>query len=156
MPVKFNTVEELIYALINEIGLSIYNDELYDQENYTKINMEGKSIKCSIDTSHPVYGSEYSIVLDPINNMNLMTLLMSYYFGKEEASGNFTVLSYNFNDNGLSGPHNQSSIRVKMVGNNIVESRYYYNRCLKFSDIILRLGGYNPDLSNFDQIMEIR
>lgn len=154
MPVMFNSVEELIYALINEIGLSIYNEELYDQDNYTKINVEGKSIKCSVDPTHPVYNSEYSIVLDPINNTNLMTLMMSYYFNKEEASGNFRVLSYNFNDNGIRGPQNQSNIRVKMTGNQTVESKYYFNRCLKFADIILRLGGYNPDLSNFDQVVE--
>ena len=45
----YNTKEDLIYALINEIGLSINeNNSLFDQDNGQLIYFGGKEIKCSI------------------------------------------------------------------------------------------------------------
>lgn len=158
----FNTVEELTYAIINELGFMIGHDNLlYEQSTRNIINIEGKNLKCTLDRiNNPVFESEYNMVFDPISNLKLMTLIMEHYFKKEEEEGNFYVSTYSIEEIEKRGP---SYIRATM--NNRPTSPYnncttgaseymigkaYYNKCLSICDIILRFGGFDPDLSNLD------
>lgn len=150
----YNTVYELTYALINEIGLSTSQDgALFDQDTHNQLAVGGKYIKCSIDPRRPAYPSDMSIVLDPLNDIRTMIFIMSYYFSKEEMMNNRKILTYAFQESFTSKL--KTNVIVKIEGQGSVESRFYYNKCLKICDIILRLGGYDDlDLSNFDQIPE--
>lgn len=150
----YNTKEDLIFALLNEIGLSIDNDNnLIDQDNNgQRIYFGGKLIKCSIDPNKPVYNSEVSTVFDPVDNMKLMTTILAYYLEKERVLGEYYPITYSFNDRDKLGP-SSISVKIQTGDNNIIEvtSNLYYNKCLKISDVILRMGGQYCDLSNFDQ-----
>ena len=155
MPIRFNTIEDLTFALMNEIGLSIssYPEEvIYDQDTMLILSCGNKKIKASIDPARPVFASEYTIIFDPLN-FKLMTYFFSYYTSKEESVGNFKVSAFGYQDNGLKGPDYKSNIRIKFAGGDTLESGYYNNNALKICDAILRMGGMIPDLSNFDKVM---
>ena len=148
----YNTKEDLIYALINEIGLSINeNNSLFDQDNGQLIYFGGKEIKCSINPSNPVYASEIATVLDPFNDIKLMTTILAYYLEKERMMSDIYPITYSFNDRDKLGPSNMSVKIQTSNGMEEVTSNFYYNKCLKISDIILRMGGQFCDLSNFDE-----
>lgn len=153
MPVRYNTVEDLIYALLMEIGLAIKSPEeiLYDQDTMLVLTCGNKQIKASIDPNRPVFASQFTTLFDPMN-FRIMNFFLSYYISKEESVGNFKVTAYSYHDNGLKGPDSKSNIRVKFLDGSVIESGYYNNKALKICDIILRMGGMNPDLSNFDMI----
>ncbi len=166
MPIIFNTLEELNFALINELGLSIGPDYvLNDQDTFNPITSEGKTIKCSIDPNHPVYQSDNSLVLNPIDiqNTRLMTTMMGFYFEKEKINNGIYVNTFYFTDSKVDAPKKGKN---EIVSSNItvtyqdhtgtvynMTSRSYMNRVLKFADIILRMGGMDVDLSNFDQVI---
>lgn len=154
MPIRFNTIEELTYALLNEIGLSLTPDGIiYDQDTKNAITCANKQIKASINPTKPVYQSEFTVVFDPLN-FKIMNYFLSYYFNKEENLGEFKINAFGFLDNGLKGQDCKTNIRVKFAGGGVLESKYYNNKALKICDIILRLGGYDPDLYNFDKVIE--
>ena len=148
----YNTKEDLIYALINEIGLSIdENNSLFDQDNGQPIYFGGREIKCSINPANPVYSSEIATLFDPINDFKLMTTILAYYLEKERVMGESYPITYSFNDRDKQGPSNMSVKIQTSNGMGEVTSNFYYNKCLKISDIILRMGGQFCDLSNFDE-----
>ena len=151
----YNTIQDLIFALLNEIGLSIDRDNvLIDQDNGgQRIYFGGKLIKCSVDPNNPVYSSDVAVVFDPINDMKLMTTILAYYLEKERVLGESYPIAYSFNDRDKQGPSNMI-VKIQTSENGITEvvSNFYYNRCLKISDIILRMGGHYCDLSNFDEM----
>ena len=149
----YNTKEDLIYALINEIGLSINtNNSLFDQDTGQVIYFGGKEIKCSINPNVTVYPSDVSVVFDPINDIRLMTTILGYYFEKERVMGDYYPITYSFNDRDKRKPSNiMVKLQTKDKGIIEINSNYYYNKCLKISDIILRMGEQYCDLSNFDQ-----
>ena len=148
----YNTKEDLIYALINEIGLSINNNNsLFDQDNGQLIYFGGREIKCSIDPRNPVYNSEISTIFDPLDDIKLMTTILAYYLEKERVMGDIYPITYSFNDRDKQGPSNMSVKIQTRNGMEEVTSNFYYNKCLKISDIILRMGGQFCDLSNFDE-----
>lgn len=154
MPTRYNTIEDLTYAILNEIGLSIGQDGfLYDQDTRAVLTCGNKQIKASINPAQPVFPSEYTVVFDPFN-FKIMNYFMSYYANKEESAGNFRINAFSYQDNGLRGQDNRTGIRVKFAGGQTIESYYYRNKALKFCDIILRLGGMNPDLTNLDVVNE--
>ena len=150
MAIIFNSKYDLIYALINEIGLSINeNRDLYDQDSMIMIKYGNKPIKCSIDPNRPVYVTNQNSILDPISDGRIMNMFLSYYLEKERAYGNInSILFYSNEPDGRKGP---SSITIKADSGEIT-SRLYNNKCLKFADIILRIGGQDVDLSNFDSL----
>lgn len=151
----YNTKEDLIFALINEIGLSINsNNVLYDQDTHNIIYFGGKEIKCSIDPDKPVYKSEVAVVFDPIDDIKLMTTILGYYLEKERVLGETYPITYLTSQNKGKGlqPSN-ITVRLQTPDQGIIQvsSNFYYNKCLKIADIILRMGGQYCDLSNFDQ-----
>ena len=148
----YNTKEDLIYALINEIGLSINeNNSLFDQDNGQLIYFGGKEIKCSVNPLYPVYASEVATVFDPFDDIKLMTTILAYYLEKERLMGDIYPITYSFNDRDRLGPSNMSVKIQTANGMEEVTSNFYYNKCLKISDTILRMGGQFCDLSNFDE-----
>ena len=103
----YNTKEDLIYALINEIGLSINeNNSLFDQDSGQLIYFGGKEIKCSVNPSAPVYTSEIATIFDPINDMKLMTTILAYYLEKERVLGDIYPITYSFNKKNIHKHHN--------------------------------------------------
>ena len=150
----YNTKEDLIFALLNEIGLSIDNNNtLIDQDNNgERIYFGGKLIKCSLDPNRPVYNSEIAIVFDPVDDIRLMTTILAYYLEKERVLGESYPIAYGFNNKDKQGP-STISVKIQTHDRGIIEvtSNLYYNKCLVISDVILRMGGQYSDLSNFDQ-----
>ena len=157
-----NKLEDLVFALINEIGLVILpNGVVMDDDNGIEIRYEGKSIIASINPNRPAIPTDMFVIFDPVFDGRLMNIMMGYYLQKSAYMGTFNADSfyeeveetpfYAKNDNIRT---RRSRIAVVASTNGVRKtyySNYYYQKGLKFSDIILKLGGYSDiDLSKFD------
>lgn len=161
MPI--NSLEDLVFALLNEIGLGISPDgTVYDQDTGIEIMFNNKHIKASIDPNNPAIPSDVYIIFDPIWDAKFMSVMLGYYLSKEEAYGNIqsavvsedieNIPAYNKD---LDIKTRRSRVYVALTGNQKISSLYYYQRGLKYSDLILRMGNHPfADLSKFDSIPE--
>lgn len=160
MPI--NSLEDLVFSILNEIGLAITPDGLvYDQDNMTILKCGGYQIKASVDPRNPAITTDIYLALDPVFDNKLMQMLLGYYLAKQEFEGNIVapvisdytedIPSYNDFDNLRS---KRTSLTV--ISNGITKtSLLYYQKGLKFSDMILRLGGNDfVDLRKFDSLPE--
>ena len=161
MPI--NSLEDLIFALLNEIGLGIGLDgNVYDQDTGIELMCNGKHIKASIDPKNPAIPSDLYIIFDPVWDAKFMGIILGYYLAKEEAYGNIQspVLSEDIENipvynKDLDIKTRRSRVYVALAGDIKISSMYYYQRGLKYSDLILRMGNHPyADLSKFDSIPE--
>ena len=92
----------------------------------------------------------------------MMQYMLGYYLSKEEQAGNISPLSVSEYSSEIPFYNKEDWIRSKMNGVTVVcnggikyISDLYFQKGLKFSDIILRIGG-NPycSLSKFDSLPE--
>lgn len=158
-----NILEDLVFHLINEIGIGINtNGFIYDQDNGQEIYYQGKQIKASIDPRNPALENDLYGLFDPVFDGKFMAMMLGYYLKKSEAQGLIEPISmteqiaeipyYNYLN-----PIKTRKTRVVVLCENHREynSNFYYQKGLKYSDMILRIGGnYNIDLSKFDSIPE--
>ena len=159
---QINTLEDLVYALLNEIGLELDDYGIvHDSDSGAILSFNGRQIKASIDPNNPAIPTDLFVILDPVFDNKVMSFLLGYYLQKEQAYGNLNPLGmteelepiqyYNKDDNIKT---KRSRITISLLGGEKVSSIFYYQRGLKYSDIILRLGGQQPDLHLFDSIPE--
>lgn len=166
LPAQFGfirTLEDLVFALINEIGLGIDQTGLvYDADNGQPLLLNGRQIRASVDANHPIYPNDMYIVLDPVFDNKVMSFLFGYYLKKEEAMGDLNPLSISedfepipFYNKGEGIKTRKSRVSVVLLSKPIISSLYYYQKGLKYTDLILRLGGRTDiDLRLFDSLPE--
>jgi hypothetical protein len=161
---EINYLEDLTYALFKEIGLGINEyGFVYDQDTGNVLTYEGKQVKASVDPNHPALANDVYAIFDPVFDNKFMMMMLGYYLKKEEAMGNLDPLSFSeqvadvpqYNQN---NPVKSRKTRITVICSNRVEynSAYYYQKGLKYSDIILRIGkhpGCNC-LWKFDSVPE--
>lgn len=161
MPI--NTLEDLVYALLNEMGLGITPDGfLFDQDTYNIIQCGGYKIKASVDKYNPAISTDIYMAFDPVFDNKLMQYMLGYYLSKEENEGNISPLSVSEYSSEIPIYLREDYMRSKMNGVTVVcnggvkyVSELYFQKGLKFSDVILRIGG-NPycSLHKFDSMPE--
>ena len=161
MPIR--SLEDLVFALISEIGLGInQNGILYDQDNGIEIMYNGKHIRASVDANNPAIPSDIYAIFDPIWDNKFMNTMLGYYLAKEEAYGNIwspvvseeieSLQYYNKEDNIKT---RRSRVYVSLGNNNKISSCFYFQKGLKYSDLILRIANHPyADLTKFDSIPE--
>lgn len=157
----FRSIEDLVFALINEIGLGIdQNGIVYDADNGQPILLNGRQIRASVDINRPIFPNDMYIVLDPVFDNKVMGFIFGYYLKKEEAMGNIDPLNISedfepipfYNKGDIKT--RKSRVSVTLLNKGSVSSLYYYQKGLKYSDLILRLGGRDIDLRMFDSLPE--
>ena len=161
MPI--NSLEDLVYALLNEIGLGITPEGfLYDPDTNQVLQFGGKQIRTSINKASPAISTDLYAAFDPIFDNRFMGMMLGYYLHKEECNGNISPLSIFETIQETKPYETDDHIHSKKTFATVVcEGGYRYTSCsyyqkgLKYSDIILRIGG-NPycDLTKFDSIPE--
>ncbi len=161
--VQLNTVEDLVYHLLNEIGLGI-NEQgfVYDQSTEKEILFQGKQIKASINPLYPAIPNDLYSIFDPVFDGKFMSMMLGYYLKKCEANGDLNPLSIADQTldpapHMIANPVKTKKTRVAVICEPRKEyvSEYYYQKGLKYSDMILRLGGLSIcNLWMFDSIPE--
>lgn len=162
MPVNINTLEDLVFALINEIGLGIgHNGIIYDTDTGIELRCNGKFIIASIDPTKPAIPSDIYILFDPVFDGKLMNIILAYYLEKSRNMGILESLTFSEEMEEVPKYAKEDTIKSKRTRicvasrNRRYFSKFYYQRGLKFSEMILDLAGYqNIDLSRFDSIPE--
>ncbi len=152
--VGFSNLGELYYDLFMEIGLSIKDQYLYDQDTQAPIMFKDKYIKASIDNT-VIYAGRNDIIFDPQHNYSLMEKLFCYYLDKCQHSDDGDILGgyiAHYIDDDIN--KEKQRVTVKTMQRGLIESEFYYNIYLAYIDCIFKIGGYNPDLTAFDIIPE--
>ena len=160
----FNTI------IMQEVGLDV--DErgyIIDQDNGNKLQFKGKYIKSS---DAPIGRND--VKFDPLNNVNMMGNIFSYFTNKiteeegryvdifyqnqpeKNAPGSMTVKIHNrvFDDECCEfiedGPVSSADVEI-------IESKKYVNTALQYADLILNISGDTmTDLSEFDKKEEAK
>lgn len=145
----FNTRKELEIMVLNAIGLYNKNGILFDQDFNVPLLFEGRSIRIINDTGI-IHRTD--IRFDIFNNKKLCEFLLKVLFVKEQEENDIYIQTYyevpNRRDPG------KTSLEI-IIDKEKMRTKYYYNECLKYIDMILRVTSFNDiDLSNFDIIEE--
>lgn len=160
--IQANTLEELVFHLLNEIGLGINsNGFVYDQDTNQELFYDGKQIKASIDPRFPALANDTYGLFDPVFDGKFMSKMLGYYLKKSEAQEIINPVSVTEQIQKVPfyahlNPTRTRRTRVVVMCENQYEydSEFYYQKGLKFSDMILRLGGNPIDLWRFDSVPE--
>lgn len=144
---EIETEVEVGKAILNEIGIGIAPDNsLYDQDSQLPVQFQGKNIKYSSTNPDQIYLGEGDVLFDPIHNLRMITTMLSTYIDKEEEQGKEVISMYDdYNRENRTTSHS-----IKFAGGEVVESKYYKNKCLAICDNILTMANANCDLSKFD------
>lgn len=129
----------VIKKIMNEIGLDL-NSEGYisDQDYNNMVVMEGKLLKYSFETPVPI-NRNIELYFDPLNNLQLMSNLFSYYLKKLEIYEDvyfpiyFSVKNDQF----------QNAIVVKNEMHSI-QTSFYNNITLAYAEMIFIINGGSP------------
>ena len=160
--IQINTLEDLVFHLLNEIGLGINaNGFVYDQDTEQEIYYNGKQIIASVDPRYPAIANDLYGLFDPVFDGKFMSMMLGYYLKKSESQGIIDPISmteqiaetpfWNYLN-----PVKTRKTRVVVIcdGHKEYVSEYYYQKGLKFSDMILRIGGNHMNLFKFDSVPE--
>lgn len=139
--------DDLIYVLMNEIGLGIDAEHyVIDQDYGTRVFLNGKAIKAKLNGVEPMI--RRNEVYFDIDNIKFIRYLFQYYIVKLQKFDNryFSVF-YPVNVNNGCG-----AIEIKNESE-VYRSNIYHNECLRYIDLILKMSGginSNMDLKPLD------
>ena len=146
--IQFNDLGELIYNLLNSIGLSINaSGYIYDQDTKVVIQDAGRVIKASVDPNAPCYAGQGEVVFDILGNVRLMTTLFGYAMDKASVYNGFDSVSQFIDD--IPGTK-ETALCIKMSDGTVKHSGFYVNKCLKYVAAIFLIDDTMVDLKNFD------
>ncbi|MGL5751123.1 MAG: hypothetical protein ACRCXT_11385 [Paraclostridium sp.] len=143
--VLINNVTDIQSALLKEIGLAVDADHnIIDLDYGNQLFMHGKNIKVIVNGVIPVI-TQHDILFDPINNPKLMNLIFNYHIQKlQSMEGMYFSVFYPVYD--------EMKARLEIKGDEYTySSKYYYNECLRYIDLIFQIRGDDIDLSVIDQ-----
>lgn len=151
----FNTIYELLYDLMVELGIGVTAEQyMYDQNTGAPITVDGKGIKISVD-GQPVYAGKNDVVFDPTNT-KLMQYLYGVFLNVAQTSDDGDLLGGyigHYNDERIVSEKDRlkefkSVIKTKTKGD--IESLWYYQIFLGMFQTMFAVFGYNVDLKNLD------
>lgn len=152
--VMFDDAYELTYNIMNSIGIEVYPDgSLYDPDRDTTISYEGKMMKATINPLDIKYAGQGECIFEPLTNVRQVTTLMGYMIDKKVEMEEMTFQTWYQEEmeDPITG-WRYSNITIKTESGEHITSHYYYNKCLKFIEMIFILGEQDVNLLNFDPI----
>lgn len=154
----FHDVYDLTYNLLSEIGISVLGDgRMVDQDMGCTINFGGMILKANIDPNYIKYAGQGESVFEPLSNVRQVTTLLGYYLDKKQKLEGMEFISYYPEEieEEISGiKFTNLSLKYGTGFHDVISSRYYFNKCLKYIDLIFAIEGDQVDLHNFDIITE--
>lgn len=145
--VMYDSLPDLYYNLFMEIGLNVNQyGRLYDQDTQKELFFKERYIKASV-TQNEVYAGKTDILFDPMNNYQLMVMLLGYYIDKEASMGNDIKYIAQYTEDNVE--RDKQRVSIKTAEREYV-SQFYYNIYLAYFECIFMLAGINVELSNFD------
>lgn len=146
----FSDIYDLTYNLLNTLDLSIDNNGvIIKREDRQPLLYHGCRLKATTNPNIPCYAGQGEAMFDILNNIRLVTTLLGAVITKEANEGGFVCLSHwieDIKDTKL------TAISIKDIQYNVITTRYYNNKCLKFVDAMFLICGEAVDLSNFDYV----
>lgn len=127
-------------SILGEMGLYLNPQHLvYDEDTGNMITIDGKFLAFTFTpNTNFFYDTEKCILFNPFGDFRTMNRLFSYYLNKEQANGNMGfVETYYIDENPKDSRETRMVIKTQ---NELYESEYYKNKCLKICDIILKIG----------------
>ena len=160
--IQINILEDLVYHLLNEIGLGINsNGFVYDVDTEQELYYNGKQIRASVDPRFPALANDLYGLFDPVFDGKFMSMMLGYYLKKSEAQGIINPISMTEQIADLPVWNNLNPVKTRKTrvvvlcdGHHEYDSEYYYQKGLKYSDMILRIGGNVINLWRFDSVPE--
>lgn len=134
--------ESLNNLILENVGLYVDDDGyIYDNDLMHKVLVRGKAL---VDKPDNEINYRYEMKFDPVGNPSLMDKLFKYYLNKDSIDTGVDVkmVSYGPTKRGA-----RSYLEVVKEDNTKYNSGYYYNDCIKFASIILKM---NNDLIEYN------
>lgn len=148
----FNDEFELTYNLLSAIGIEVRRDgSLFDTDTHTIIHFNGKMMKANIDPHHIIYAGQGEGIFEPLTNVRQVTTMLGYFIDKKQNLEDMEFSSY-FPaeiEHPVTG-WKFSNLTMKCGAHNQIATAYYYNKCLKFIEMIFLLDDQQVNLLNFD------
>ena len=149
-------MRQLTELLIKEIGLEVNeNGYIIDQDYDNELIINGKKLRYCFNNVlkiNPVKEIEFN----PLQNSKLMYKLFLYYLEKLNMYDDRYFPTF-YSIPGKGNNYGKFSMCAKENNGYIFESKYYYNECLRYLDLILTIGGYTDiDFSQYDIVNEMR
>lgn len=135
---KVNNVldkESLNNLILENVGLYVDDDGyIYDNDLMHKVLVRGKVL---VDKPDDEINYRYEMKFDPVGNPSLMDKLFKYYLNKDsnDTGVDVKMISYGPTKRGA-----RSYLEVVKEDNTKYNSGYYYNDCIKFASIILKMN----------------
>lgn len=150
----YDTVEELTYAFMNAMDLSVRSDGVVIDKtidfNGTVIMIADKMLKVNTDPNNIHYAGEKDVLLDPLVNLIILKRLFGLFLDKLAINEGKELIS-SFSDESLDKDgNNQTSYGVKFRDGSQYHSEFYYSRCLGLIELIFLIAEENVYLRNFD------
>lgn len=150
--VMFDDVYELTYNLLSAIGIEIRMDgSLYDPDIDTVIYFDSKLMKANIYPNNLHYAGQGEIMFEPLINIKQCTELLGYFIEKKRNLDNMNFLSFypEEMEDDITG-WKYTALTIKFKSDHNISTTFYYNKCLKFIEMIFILGEQEVNLLNFD------
>jgi hypothetical protein len=140
--------------MLNEMGLSVEQDGyIFNYDGNVQLQLNGYKIKASIDHRDIKYAGQGEVVLDPLTNIKLVTALLGYYLNQKISDG-LEFVSYYQEEKIDSKNNKMTALTIKYDNFLSRTTKFYYNPCLKFINLIFLIENQMVDLSNFDSLLE--
>lgn len=154
----FDDVYDLTYNLLSEIGISVLPDgRMVDQDMGCIINFGGSILKANIDPRYIKYAGQGESIFEPLTNIRQVTTLLGYHLDKKQKLEGMEFISYypeEIEEEITGIKFTNLSLKYGIGFNDVISSRFYFNKCLKYIDLIFAIEGDQADLHNFDIITE--
>ena len=154
----YDNVEELNYAVLNALGLSVMANDgsVFDTELKLPLKFADNVILANINAAHIRYAGEGQVMLDIITNIKMVSDLFGHLLDKIRVMEGKEIASYYpetiiEESTGL----RMVNLTLRFSDNQEISSEYYYNRCLSFVELILKLGEISANIRNFDPPPEL-
>lgn len=154
----FQDVYDLTYNLLSEIGISVLPDgRMIDQDYQCAINFGGSILKANIDPRYIKYAGQGESIFEPLTNVRQVTTLLGYQLDKKQKLEGMEFISYypeEIEDEITGVKYTNLSLKYGTGFHDVISSRYYFNKCLKYIDLMFMIEGDQVDLHNFDPVTE--
>ena len=135
---KTEYVNEIKNMLLNLLGLRVYNNYLYDEDNFDFLLYNDGMIK--IDNKGIFHNND--VVYDPFSNIKQAQYYFLVYCKKEEE--NQYIMSTGINSKTVELPENVKGIMYSLhidSSKGTIDTNYYYNLSLCYIEAIYMLSG---------------
>lgn len=150
----FDDEFELTYEILNEMELELRPDgTIYDRLRNKLYYFNGMLVKASTNPHQMHYAGQGEIAFDILHNVRMATVMFGNYLQNCQADGmEFVSWFQEERESPEIEGAKMTNLSIKKDSIFVLESPFFYNKCLKFIWCLFHLQDTRVDLSNFDTI----